>query len=92
MIKAGSLILLAVVSIGVWGIAIFLLLSNENSVPGENHTSNQVYRVDKEKIIYKNKLDIAQSKETGNLKSIRKKLKNSRVSIDELLTAITKEK
>lgn len=91
VVKAGPVTLLSIISIGVWGLAIFFFFTNEDTVPVENHASNQIQQVDKEQIMYKNKRDIVQELEIVNLKDLNLKLKSNRVSIDELLAALTQE-
>lgn len=78
--------LLAIISIGVWGITIFFFTTSEDSVPIENHALNLTRQVDKEPFMYKNKQYNGQ-----NLKDLELKFNKNRVSIDELLAAITQE-
>lgn len=85
--------LLTIISIGVWGIAIFFFTNTEDSVPTENHALHRTQEVDKELIVYKNKQDNVQNQEIVNLpeQDLKKGSKANRVSIDELLVALTQE-
>lgn len=84
--------LLATTSIGVWGVAIFFFTTSENIVPVENHLLHLTQKVDKEPIMYKNKQDIVvKSREKVKLHDFKAKYNENRVSIDDLLAAITKE-
>lgn len=88
----GVVALLTIGSIGVWGIAIFLFVTNDDSVPVKNHVFHSIQHVDKGLLVYKNKQEmVEQNQVIGIRQYLKTNFKNNRVSIDELLAALTQE-
>lgn len=88
----GVVALLTIGSIGVWGIAIFLFVTSDDSVPVKNHVFHSTQYVDKGLFEYKNKQEMdEQNQVIGNRQDLKTKFKNNRVSIDELLAELTQE-